>query len=170
MKRWTCYIGFGAFLPCVIFLVWWWFSPATTVLLVRHAERLNATDTTSLSVPGLRRADSLAYVVGSAGVQVIFVSDRVRTQQTAAPAAAALGLTLVVIAMHDTNALVDSIRARSGQVIMVVGHSDTLFIIIRKLGVASPPGIASDAFDNLFVVTFWRWRTTLTHLKYGSRS
>jgi broad specificity phosphatase PhoE len=170
MKRWTCTIGIGGFLVCVVYLLWWWSSPATTVILVRHAERLNATDTTSLSVPGRRRADTLAHVVGSAGIQVIYVSNRVRTQQTAAPTAAALGLTPVVLAVQDTNGLVDSIRARSGQVILVVGHSDTLPIIMRKLGVASPPSIASGSFDNLFVVTFWRWRTMLTHLKYGSRS
>ncbi|MER3523561.1 MAG: hypothetical protein C4326_05680 [Ignavibacteria bacterium] len=170
MKRWVCIFGIDGFVICFVYLLWWWFSPATTVILVRHAERLNASDTTSLSAAGLRRADTLAHVVGSAGITRIFVTDRVRTQQTAAPTAAALGLTPVVLAVHDTNGVVDSIHAHRGELMLLVGHSDTLPIIMRKLGITPPPTIAMSAFDNLFVVTFWRWRTTLTHLKYGPKS
>jgi phosphohistidine phosphatase SixA len=150
-------------------LVWYClFTPVTTVILVRHAERLNSTDTTSLSIEGFARAVNLEHVVGSAGIRYIIVSDRQRTQQTAAPTAASVGVTPVQIPSTDIGRVVDSIDVHKGEVILVVGHSDTVPLIISDLGVSPPPTISSNEFDRLFIVTKFHWRTTLLLMKYGT--
>ena len=145
-----------------------WFSPVTTVLLVRHAERLNSSDTTSLSEAGLERANTLAHVVGSSHIDHIFITQYVRTKQTAAPIAAALGIEPIIVQSGDIEELVDSIHAYQGGVILVVGHSDTLPMIMTELGVSSVPPIGGNTFDNLFVVSLRRFGVRMTQLKFGN--
>ncbi len=145
-----------------------WFTPVTTVLLVRHAERLNSSDTTSLSEAGVERAHTLAHVVGSSNIDHIFVTQYGRTKQTAAPIAAALGIAPIVMQSGDIEGLVDSIHAHQGGVILVVGHSDTLPVIMSELGVPSVSPIGGNTFDNLFVVSLRRFGVRMTHLKFGN--
>jgi broad specificity phosphatase PhoE len=153
-----------------VFIYFCYFSSVTKVIFVRHAEKLNDTDTTSLSPAGFQRASALAHVVGSAEITRIFVSDKKRALQTAAPTATALGIMPVQIPAAHTDWLVDSINANRGKVILVVGHSNTLPITIEGLGITSPPSIAETEFDHLFVVAFCRCRATMIRLKYGNPS
>ncbi len=144
-----------------------YFSPVTKIILVRHAEKLNNTDTTSLSPAGFQRARALAHVVGEAGIRSIFVSDKKRALQTAIPTATALGITPMQISASQTDEFVDAIKDHRGETILVVGHSDTVPMIIERLGISPHPIIAETEFDHLFVVVFCRCRTTMVHLKYG---
>ncbi len=148
-------------------LAWYvWYSPVATVILVRHAERLNASDTTSISEEGISRAQSLAQVGRSARISRIYVSDKLRTLQTAAPIASLLGIAPIEIRANAIKSYVDSVKAHRGEQILIVGHSDTVPLIMAKLGVVNPPTIASDEFDNLFIVTVLRFRSTFIHLRY----
>jgi phosphohistidine phosphatase SixA len=130
------------------------------VFLVRHAERADAASGRStkmggdpdLSEAGRARAVSLATVLKDAGITAIYTTELVRTRQTAAPLAKALGLTPTVVSASDTAALVKALEVRKGNV-LVVGHSNTVPEIIKGLGVRSPASIGDDEFDNLFVVT-----------------
>ncbi len=155
----------------ICFFAWYcWYSPVATVILVRHAERLNDTDTTSLSEAGIVRATALAYAVSAAGIQTIYVSEKARTFQTASPAASQFGVTPIPITANEIKQYVDSVKAHRGENILIVGHSDTLPLIMRKLGVSNPPTIGRTEFDDLFVVSVFRFRTTMAHLKYGNQS
>lgn len=158
--------------PVIIcFLAWYcWYSPVATVILVRHAERLNNTDTTSISEEGIKRAKALAHAVSATGIQRIYVSEKARTSQTAFPTSSQFGVTSIPITANEINRYVDSVKAHRGENILIVGHSDTVPLIIGKLGVPAPPTIGRTVFDNLFVVTVFRFRTTMAHLKYGSPS
>jgi broad specificity phosphatase PhoE len=155
----------------VCFVAWYfWFSPVTTVILVRHAERLNSSDTTSISEIGMERAQALAHVLRASGLTRVYVSEKARTLQTAGPTAAAFGVTPVQITANEAGRYADSVKAHRGDVILIVGHSDTIPEIIGKLGISSPPSIPSSEFDHLFVVSVFRFRSTLTHLKFGNPS
>lgn len=158
--------------PAVVcFFAWYcWYSPVATVFLVRHAERLNDTDTTSISEEGIERAKALAHAVSAAEIRRIYVSEKTRTAQTAFPAASQFGVTAIPIPANEINQYVDSVKAYRGDNILIVGHSDTVPLIIGKLGVPSPATIGRTEFDNLFVVTVFRFRTTMTQLKYGRPS
>jgi phosphohistidine phosphatase SixA len=142
------------------------------VVLVRHAERA---DTASgggpamgadpdLSKAGRTRAASLANVLKDANITEIYATEFKRTQQTAAPTAKALGLTIKTVPSKNTADLVKQIESAKGNV-LVVGHSNTVPDVIKGLGVSSPPTIGEADFDNLFVVTLGA-SPTLVRLHY----
>jgi broad specificity phosphatase PhoE len=146
------------------------FSPVTRVIVVRHAERSNDTDTTSISAAGWERAAALAAAVSDADVQRIFVTEKIRTGQTAARAAELLSIVPSVIPSDRTSQLIDSIRAHSGETILVVGHANTIPAILASLDAYNSVTIPRDVYDDLFVVTVTPFRSSLIRLKYGRRS
>ncbi len=124
------------------------------LFVLRHAEKASPTDPDSpLSVTGQDRALALARLLRNAGVTHIFVSDRKRTAQTAAPLIEAKGLTASVVAAGDTKALLDKLKALpKDAVVVVVGHSDTVPEILRGVGVKTEVVIKDDQFGRLFLV------------------
>jgi phosphohistidine phosphatase SixA len=137
-------------------------SPAaaqSSIFLVRHAERADSAPGTSptmgadpdLSEAGRARAESLATLLKDATITAIFATEFKRTQQTAAPLAKALGLTVKVIPSKSTADLVKQLEATKGNV-MVVGHSNSVPDVIKALGISTPVTIGDDDFDNLFIV------------------
>jgi broad specificity phosphatase PhoE len=122
-----------------------------TVFLVRHAEKLSPARDAILSPRGHKRADCLAHTLGDAGIQVIFATGLVRTQQTAKPLARKLGLKANTVEYKDTAGLVEKLRGMSDKTVLVVAHSDTLPEIIEKLGAGKVGSIKEDEFDRLFV-------------------
>jgi broad specificity phosphatase PhoE len=135
-------------------------AAAQQVFLVRHAERADsasgkppkmATDP-DLSDEGKARAASLATVLKDAEITAIFATEFKRTQQTAAPIAKALGLTVKIVPSTDPADLLGQIKASKGNV-LVVGHSNTVPDVIKGLGGPAVPSIPDNEFDNLYVVT-----------------
>ena len=122
-----------------------------TVFLVRHAEKLSTARDAILSPQGHKRADCLAHTLGDTGIQVIFATGLVRTQQTAKPLAKKLGLQATTVEYKDIAGLVEKLRAIPDKTVLVVAHSDTLPGIIEKLGAGKVDPIKEDEFDRLFV-------------------
>jgi phosphohistidine phosphatase SixA len=123
------------------------------VYVVRHAERADASADSPLSAEGEARAGRLAAWLHDAGITHIFVTDRRRTSQTAAPLAGALKLTPTVLAATDTSTLVARVQAAGPHDrLLIVGHSNTVPEVLRALGTATPITISDSEYDNLFVV------------------
>jgi phosphohistidine phosphatase SixA len=153
-------------LICVLFALAFALSAARlanaqqTIFIARHAERADAGSPTpppagadpDLSDIGRARAASLAGVLKDAGITAIFATEFKRTQQTAAPAAKALGLPVITVKSGDTASLLAQLKAAQGNA-LVIGHSNTIPPIVKALGLATPPAIADDEFDKLFLVT-----------------
>ena len=158
----------------------------TTVFLVRHAD-VQAGTNPHLNAAGQARANELIRVLGLTGIVDIYASEFVRTQETAQPLAAHLGLTVKVKNAADPAAVVQDIRAhRLGQTVLIVGHSNTLPEIIGRCGGPQVPAIGPTEFDRLFVMTMTQLRkatiqvaplvvsvpergiVTLLPLKYGA--
>jgi broad specificity phosphatase PhoE len=114
---------------------------AATVVLVRHADRSSAMSADALLSPaGEDRARQLSDVLKDAKVRRIYVTEVRRTQQTVGPIAARLHLQPVVIAHKDVDALVNQLRAAGDdETILVVGHADTVPLIISRLGARPVP-------------------------------
>ena len=127
-------------------------APSTVVLLVRHAERAPGSGDVPISDAGQARAAALADVGKVAGVSAIITTQFQRTQQTAAPLAKALGLPVITVKSNDVASLVAQLKAAKGNA-LVVAHSNTIQPLAKALGIASPPAVADDEFDKLFVVT-----------------
>jgi 2,3-bisphosphoglycerate-dependent phosphoglycerate mutase len=153
----------------VVWVLWW--CPAgegTTVFLVRHAEYdLN---TGHLTLDGEQRANELAEVLTKVDMDVIYATQYDRTQETAQPVAYAKNLQSVIYDTTDLDSFVDQVKQdHAGEVVLIVGHSNTVPLTIDKLvGVSVGYSINSDEFHKIFIVTIlesseW-W---VTNLKYG---
>jgi broad specificity phosphatase PhoE len=135
-------------------------ASAQSIILVRHAERADtgtpAASMTGadpdLSGAGLARAGSLAAILKDAKITAIYVTEYKRTKQTAAPLATTLGIEVISIPSKDTKTLAGRLKTGSGNV-LVVGHSNTLPVVLEELGVTEPVTIADTEFDNLFIVS-----------------
>ena len=122
------------------------------VLLVRHAEKVDESDDPLLSAAGKARARALARHLRTAGVKAIYVTQYKRTGLTAAPLAASAGLEPIVIRSDARQELVDRIRKdHPNDVVLVVGHSDSVPEVLRLLGHPEPVTIGAAEYDNLFV-------------------
>ena len=123
----------------------------STIFVVRHAEKADATKDPDLSEAGRARAEALAKALRDANITAIYATEFKRTQQTAAPLAKALGITVTVLPAQDSTALIAKLRALKGHA-LVVGHGDTIPNLIKALGVSEPINIAENDYDNLFVL------------------
>jgi phosphohistidine phosphatase SixA len=143
----------------------------TTVVLARHADRAPGQKADELSAEGVARGRELARVLRQAGVSAILHSDTQRAAQTAAPLAAAIGVEPRVIPAKDYAAMVDEVRRRPGETVLVIGHSNTVPAIVAELGGPQLPDLGEAEFDALFVLTVCRcgWRPArLLRLRYGA--
>jgi broad specificity phosphatase PhoE len=123
------------------------------VFLVRHAEKVDESDDAALSAKGAARAQALARHLAAAGVKAIYVTQYQRTAQTAQPLADRLGLTPVKLHSDASRELVERIRSdHPRDVVLIVGHSNSVPRAIRLLGHAEPVEIGHDEYDSLFVV------------------
>ena len=127
------------------------------VILVRHAELQGAAMANPKNVPlsdaGKARAQRLADTLKDAGVAAIYVTDFVRTNQTAQPLSHDLDRPLTVVPKGDPQELVERLRkSHTGQTVLLVGHTDTLPGLIKALGYPSEIKIESQDYGNLFVV------------------
>jgi broad specificity phosphatase PhoE len=133
-----------------------------TVFLVRHAERADAASAGAarmatrdadppLSAAGRERAARLASMLRSAGITAIFSTEFRRTRETAAPLAGRLKLAPVAVPSGDTAALVERVQQVKGNV-LVVGHSNTIPDLLKRLGIKDEIAIPDAEYDNLFII------------------
>jgi broad specificity phosphatase PhoE len=136
--------------------------PQTTIL-IRHADVPAGGGDQALSAGGTVRAQALRRVLRDAGISAIVVSHFKRTQQTAAPLAAHLGL-VPRVAEDVAGAVAAILALQPDAVALVVGHTTTLPGISSGLGGPVLPAIKPQEFDHLFVQAGRR----VTHLRYGA--
>jgi broad specificity phosphatase PhoE len=146
-----------------------------TVIFVRHAERadggapagaqMSATPADPLlSAAGQARAEKLATMLRDAGIKAIYVTEFHRTQDTAKPLASRLHLDVQTVAARETAALVATIKAAHARdVVLVVGHSNTLPDAIKAFG-GPAVTIKDDEYDAIFVLN--PATGTLTLIRY----
>jgi broad specificity phosphatase PhoE len=123
----------------------------STVFIVRHAERADTSKDSDLSEAGRARAETLAKMLKDANVTAIYATEFKRTQQTAAPAATVLGVTVTTLPAKDNSALITKLRASTANA-LVVGHGDTIPGLIKELGISEPISIGDNDYDNLFEI------------------
>ena len=144
-------------------------GPATTVYIVRHAEKQGAAADAPLSEAGRTRAKQLAHVLKEAGINVILVTEFQRTQQTAKPLAVANGLTPIQYpAATPSTAVTRILTNHVGRRILVVAHSNTVDDIAGGLGATGVADLLETHFDRLFVVQSVAGTVQLQRLRYGA--
>ncbi len=123
----------------------------STIFIVRHGERADSSNDSDLSVAGRARAEALAKMLSDAKITAIYATEFKRTQQTAAPLAKALGITVTTVQLKDKDALVAKLRALNGNA-LVVGHGNTIPDLVKALGISEPINIGENDYDNLFEI------------------
>ena len=123
------------------------------VFLVRHAEKVDNSHDPKLSSTGRRRAAELARTLRDSGLQYVHSTDFIRTRETAAPTAEALGLKVELYEHSQLAALAERMRRLGGRH-LVVGHSNSTPDVVELLG--GDPGDPieeTSEYDRLYVVT-----------------
>jgi phosphohistidine phosphatase SixA len=149
-------------------------SGKTTIYLVRHAEKEKGDDP-ELTEIGKQRAGDLMRTLKSKKLQRIYVTQYRRTQMTSDSTRIQLGVdTVHYLADTTGNDLLEKIKAHNdvGKSILVIGHSNTIPVVIKKLGVHNQAisAIPDNEFDNLFVVKITKGKAVLKVKKYGAQS
>jgi 2,3-bisphosphoglycerate-dependent phosphoglycerate mutase len=129
------------------------------VILVRHAERADgggmgpkAQDDPALSAAGEARAARLATMLADSGVRGVFVTKYRRTQDTGKPLATKLGLTVQAVPGDDVNALLAKLKKdHADDVVLIVGHSNTIPPILKALG-GPAVEIPDSEYDSMFLL------------------
>jgi broad specificity phosphatase PhoE len=131
------------------------------VILVRHAERAAApAGDPVLTDAGMQRAADLGAALANAGVNSVVTTHLQRTQLTARHVMEATGQSPIVVrAGGPTRAHVDSVAAAvrrrpAGEVVLVVGHSNTIPAIIAALGGPTLPELCENQYSSLFILEF----------------
>ena len=131
------------------------------VFVVRHAEKQTESNEPGvpLSEAGRARANRLAALLKNAGVTAIYSTDFVRTLDTAEPLARALKIAVRKYSATgadgnpDLKPLAARLKAEHPRdVILVVGHSNTVPPLLKALGCAEDITISASQYDDLFAV------------------
>ncbi|MFQ5446140.1 MAG: histidine phosphatase family protein, partial [Saprospiraceae bacterium] len=101
-------------------------SCTTTYYFVRHAERLDSSADSPLSAAGNIRAQILKDSLLNKGIDSIFATPYLRTQQTVQPLAGALGEPVTIYGTDTTAMFVQALKKVRGKELLVAGHSNTV--------------------------------------------
>jgi broad specificity phosphatase PhoE len=143
---------------------------AATIIVVRHADRVASAMTADvpLSHRGLERAEALADMLKDAGIRAIYATEVKRTQQTAAPLAERLHLRMHIVPAANLRELAYILKKLPpGDVVLVVGHGNTVPAIVASLGGSTPP-LGENEYDRMLILhTEAEHKTTVLTLRYG---
>ena len=105
-----------------------------------------------------------------AGIDAVYATSYRRSAETAKPIADALKLQVRSYDAADTEKFLDQlIKEEKGKIVLVVGHSDTVPVMIGNMGASKRvPPIAADEYDNIYIVSIpWFGKTKTLRLRYG---
>lgn len=143
-----------------------------TLIIVRHAEKVDQSADSALAQAGLDRALTLAHVLRDANISTIFVTHLKRTQQTAAPIAKALNLTPVIVNAADLSGLAAKLAALpAGTTALVVNHNPSVLQLATAFGANNVAQMSEDEFDRMMILTPRPdGKSALLTLRYGAPS
>jgi len=149
-------------------------SCSTTIYVVRHAEKVDASADPNLSPAGNRRAIALNDSLQNVSLKDVFATQFKRTYQTAEPTASAKNLAIKTYNSSVGDSLMTALSNKKGSRFLVVGHSNSVPAMLRKIGLSpTMQQIPENDFDNLFIVNirwFFKKRMSLTQKTYGAVS
>ena len=120
------------------------------VFIVRHGEKFSE-ENERLTDAGKARATRLATILKDSGIAAVYSTETERTIGTAKPLADLLGQKVRIY--PNPSALVETLRhENAADIVLVVGHSNSVPALLESLGCTEKISIASDEYDNLFVV------------------
>jgi broad specificity phosphatase PhoE len=150
-------------------------ASAQIVVVVRHAEKADESRDPVLSEAGTQRATALVESFGAEGPDLVLTSPLQRTGLTAAPSVAAFGAPVRAVSLTDgvdahIAGIVAEIAAMPREsVVLVVGHSNTVPLIVRALGLESAD-MPDCEYDRRTLVDLNAFVPRVDVTRYGARS
>jgi phosphohistidine phosphatase SixA len=126
-------------------------SCTTTIYLVRHAEKLNNTVNSPLNAAGFTRANVLRDSMLNKGIDSIFVSIFLRTQQTAQPTGEAIHEGSVIYSLDSTVQFANHLKNLRGKNVLVVGHTSNIPQIFNII-TGDTIQIPESTFNRMFII------------------
>ena len=155
----------------------WFFElqATTTIIFFRHAEQTSYDEADPpLSEAGQRRVAELTRQLVDAdvvaGIDAIYSTSYKRSMETVRPLADRLDLPVNTYDADDTEQVLETIlKNHKGKIILVVGHSNTLPVMIANLGASkNVPPMAQNEFDNIYIISIpWFGKTKTIRLRIG---
>ncbi len=141
----------------------------TTVLIVRHAEKVGESGDAALSDVGRERARTLAWMLRDVSFDAVYSTDFARTRDTVSAIARAQGKELSIYSPRG-GSLAKNLMAQDGrQTVLISGHSDTIPALLAELGTPIKEKVLP-GYDAIFVVTLDPGRgATMQRLYYPGR-
>jgi phosphohistidine phosphatase SixA len=144
-----------------------------TFYIVRHAEKDTGSGPALLTA-GKDRAGDLYRALKNKNINTIYATKYRRTQMTGDSLKIYLRVKMLIYPADTTGeGLMQKMENENeiGKNILVIGHSNTILPIVKRLGVKniSIHEIPDDEYDYLFVVTYKKNKATLKVEKYGAK-
>jgi 2,3-bisphosphoglycerate-dependent phosphoglycerate mutase len=140
------------FILIVLYMNSLW-SQATTIYLIRHAEKADSSPDTNLSEAGKARAQKWAAYFNDKLVTAVYSTPYKRTTQTGLPLAQSIKQQIIT---YNPAAMdLKEIAAKyEGEAVVIVGHSNTITRYVNKIiGEDFYPDMNEDEFDHVYTVT-----------------
>ncbi|KIG17510.1 hypothetical protein DB30_03211 [Enhygromyxa salina] len=146
-----------------------------TIYVVRHAEKQQlpedapeaARKDPPLSREGQLRAMGLTEDVPVRDIDAVYVTKTKRSKDTASAVVALNSVELITYPPQDTDGLVERLRRRHGQQVLVVGHSNTIPLLLKGLGVPEAVEIDEAQYGDMWVVTLHGETATVETRRFG---
>ena len=136
---------------------------AVTVVLVRHAERLDDSPNSPLNDIGRARVERLRTLLADVDFTHVHSTNLTRTLDTARPIAGDDGVELTLYGAGELDELAVAIRATPGRH-LVSGHSNTTPRLAEALGGESHGPIDHMEYDRLYIIVIQPGRPAVTTL------
>lgn len=126
----------------------------TTIILVRHAEKMKDQKDPNLTDEGKQRAVKLKDILSTIPLNSIYSTDYNRTQQTAKPTSIAKKIEITSYNPRALNEFGNMLlQTKKGEKILVVGHSNTTPVLLNyfmKENVVE--SISESDYENLYII------------------
>ena len=149
-------------------------QPATTLLLLRHAEKVNdSSDNPQLTAVGKLRSIKLRNTLLKVDLAAIYSTPYQRNVATVKPLADTLDL---VVNEYDqkldlSNFMATILQKHKGQKVLICGHSSTIPGMLNvAVGENTYENLKEGEYDDLFIVSIpENGKTVVTHLKLEAK-
>jgi|AP86_3_1055499.scaffolds.fasta_scaffold106247_1 phosphohistidine phosphatase SixA len=136
-----------------------------TIILVRHAEKIDNSRDPELSESGKKRAQILARMLAESGVSEIYSTPYLRTQSTVQPLAEALSLEVQTYDPRNLEGFASELQAKEG-IIVVAGHSNTTPSLASLLTGQELTRLDESDYQQFFLVSFSGDKAQLFQFQY----
>ena len=124
------------------------------VYLIRHGEKEATGNDPKLTEAGKKRAAAWATMFQEAGIGTVYTSDATRTRETGTIISGMLEIQRKELPANDIAGLIEVLAsAHSDENVLVVGHAETIPLMVSEFGSFSSVTISQSEFDRLFIVS-----------------